>query len=134
MADELSGHEENEPEPTQAAGDHTTSRRGFLGWLSRLGIAVVGSAAGVGALDRPAEASSGRLNVIAGCCVLARHPGGCPGSGPTFTCPAGWRKRVWNCCGGGRLQGCGECQSGTGDCHHGGTYKCSEHWTTSNVC
>lgn len=114
------------PRPQDGRG---SSRRGFLKWMGRVGITVVGGIAGTAALADPAMAC-----IQAGCCCLAKQPGGCPGSGPTFTCPQGYRKRVWYCCGGGRLQGCGECQTGTGDCFHGGTYKCSEHWTTQNIC
>jgi hypothetical protein len=131
---------QRQPEPTsvQDAGRDSrptpnarrgTSRRGFLGWMGRVGITVVGGIAGATALADPAMAC-----IQAGCCCLAKSPGGCSGSGPTFRCPSGWYKRVWYCCGGGRLQGCGECQRGSGNCRQGGTYLCSEHWTTQNVC
>jgi hypothetical protein len=94
------------------------SRRGFLGWMGRLGMAVVGGIAGVTALREPALANPG-------CCDLATSTS-CSGDGAGFSCPSGYNKRVWYCASGNTTYGCGECTTGS-DCHSG-DYACSEVW------
>lgn len=104
-----------------------SDRRGFLGWVGRLGVVAVGAIAGAGVLERPADAYTYH------CCTLARPPGGCPGSGSGFTCPSGYYRRVWGCCrSDGRYVFCGECTTGS-TCHTGSFY-CSEGWVSGNVC
>lgn len=93
------------------------SRRGFLGWMGRLGMTVVGGIAGVTALREPASANPG-------CCDLATSTRCSGGAG--FSCPSGYRKRVWYCASGSTTYGCGECTTGS-DCHSG-DYACSEVW------
>jgi hypothetical protein len=112
------------------------SRRRFLGWMGRLGTVVIGGIAGTGILQEPASAR--RLYRWA-CCYLAFTPGGCPGSGSTFTCPSGWYKRWWSCCYGGIQRGCGECVKLRTDgkattCLNAPDYKCSEGWTIGRTC
>ncbi len=93
-------------------------RRGFLSWMGRVGLAVVGSVSGVTALSEPAHAGPG-------CCNLGSSTN-CGGSGPGFRCPSGYRKRAWYCASGGRTYGCGECT--TGNSCRTGRYACSEVW------
>lgn len=112
----------------------TTSRRRFLHWMGRLGTVVVGSIAGAGILQESATGAVQPKYAWA-CCSLAYPPGGCPGSGSTFTCPSGgWVKRWWVCCYGGLQRGCGECMKGGTTCHNGTSYICSEGWTIRRSC
>lgn len=134
---------QHQPPPTD--GEHTLedgsaastrpnpSRRRFLRWMGRVGTVVIGGAAGTSILADTA-AGSPRLDVVVLCCHLARSPGGCPGSGPGYTCPSGYTKRYWYCCYGNRLVGCGECQRGGTTCFNGSTYACSEYWRTQIPC
>ncbi len=70
------------------------------------------------------------------CCTLARLDQWCGSCScdPPFWCNYGGFKRVWYCCYGGRLYGCGECQSGTGTCHDGPQWYCSYGWLAFNDC
>jgi hypothetical protein len=104
-----------------------TNRRTFLVWTGRLGIGAVGGLASLTATARPAKAYT------YGCCHLAKPAGGCPGSGCSFSCPSGYRKRTWGCCtSNGRVMVCGECTTGA-SCWSG-TFKCSEYCVTSAPC
>jgi hypothetical protein len=115
-------------QPSSAGPARATSRRGFLGFMGRLGVGVIGGMAGVATLEKPADAHGYHYS----CCHLARSPGGCPGSGSSFTCPTGYNKRVWYCCRGVYLTGCGECTKST-SCWSG-PYACSEYWLTYFGC
>lgn len=102
-------------------GERAGSRRGFLGWMGRIGATVVGGLAGVTALGEEALAAPN-------CCHLATSVN-CDGSGPDYRCPAGYQKQVWYCTSGGRTLGCGECTTGR-NCRSG-NYACSESWVQS---
>lgn len=104
-----------------------TSRRGFLGWAGRMGMVAVGAIAGATVFQEAAQAYTFY------CCGLAKPPGGCPGSGSSFTCPSPYRKRLWECCrSDGRVVFCGECT--TGSTCHTGTFYCSEGWVSGALC
>jgi len=106
-----------------------TSRRGFLGIMGRVGITVVGAAAGVVELGRNAFATE---TANWRCCNLYFGAPTCPISGGSYYCTRGQMKS-WCCCQGSRTYNCGECTSG-GDCHHG-TFYCSAGWTSApNKC
>lgn len=72
------------------------------------------------------------------CCNLARPDHWCATGGGDpgipFWCNYGGYKRIWYCCQGAYLTGCGECQSGTGTCHDGPTWYCSYGWLTNLGC
>ncbi|MGH8910291.1 MAG: hypothetical protein ACRD0K_28305 [Egibacteraceae bacterium] len=101
--------------------EHTASRRGFLGWMGRLGIAVVGGVAGLTTLGRPAAAEV----TGPGCCNLAVSTK-CENEGPNYKCPDGYQKQLWYCTSGGTTYGCGECTTGP-NCRSG-DYVCSVGW------
>jgi hypothetical protein len=123
-----SGHDHLAQEPT---------RRGFLGWLGRLGIVVVGSAAGVTAIEESASAD-GRCVRFVACCCLKRLTtcSGCrsPGSGSTIVCPGGSVKRIWYCCAGGRQYGCAECTRNGTTCQNTTNAACSCAFRTGRNC
>lgn len=109
------------------------SRRGFFGWMGRLGVGTIAVVAGVTATQQPA-AADGFCNCTPFCCCL-KTCDSCSGSGPTFTCPSGWTKRMWFCCiGGNQFYGCGECQQGGTNCFNGTQYTCSEAWFEGPNC
>ncbi|MBO2459001.1 hypothetical protein [Actinomadura violacea] len=113
-----------------AHGDAATldsGRRGFLGWMGKIGVGAVGVAAGIGALQKPAAAATWR------CCNLAFGQPNCPinSSGSAY-CRKGSMK-VWYCCTGSRKYACGECTGGS-SCGSGPFY-CSAGWTVrANSC
>jgi hypothetical protein len=109
----------------------STNRRGFMGWMGRVGLTAIGTVAGLSATQQPAAAHGNHH----ACCHLAKPAGGCIGSGSGFLCPAvGIYKKTWTCCHtNGSRYGCGECQSnGSGDCWNGDNYACSEYWRIGN--
>lgn len=108
----------------------STSRRGFLGWMGRVGVGVVGTVAGLAATQQPA-AADGNCNRTPACCCLKRL-NDCSGTGGNFICPDGWTKRSWTCCRSGALYGCGECQKGGTSCWNGTVYICSKYWIVAN--
>ncbi len=121
----------NEPEGRELGV--LTQRRTFVGLLSRAGIAMVAATAAlVSRSARPAAAEMGCY--VYGCCCLAFPPGGCPGSGPSHTCPAGYTKRQWLCCSAGqtKMRACSECTTGS-SCYTP-TWACSETWLTQVSC
>jgi hypothetical protein len=102
------------------------SRRGFLGRFAGASAAVIGGIAGLSLTKGEAEATPCH---VYGCCCLAHPPGGCPGSGTTYSCPSGWYRKYWTCVVNGIGYYCGECQSRNQDCTNktGNTYLCSEY-------
>src|SRR5262245_30103772 len=112
-------------------------RRGFLGWMGRVGFVSIGAIAGLTATQQAASANHGECHTPAGtCCCLAFAPGGCPGDGSSHTCPGGYVKRWWWCCYSHALTwACSECVpdlSGTGEsCFNSGA-TCSEYWFVSS--
>jgi hypothetical protein len=127
-----------EPDPvgTESQPAAPLSRRSLLLGLAvrslprRLTMASAGIFAGIAALG-PTSATAGNW----ACCTLARLDQWCgnhPGFDPPFWCNYGGFKRVWYCCEGGTLYGCGECQSGTGTCFNGPTWYCSYGWGINN--
>ena len=115
------------------------TRRGFLGFLGRAGIVLVGTSATWVEMQRSASADGcGGGNWR--CCDLA-HPTGpgqagwCPvNSSGNYYCPQG-SMTEWLCCcpGGSRTYACGECTN-SGNCDYGPWYY-SCGWTTSpNSC
>jgi hypothetical protein len=137
--DQLQEREEDgagRDERPAAANGPAPSRRRFLGWMGRLGTVVIGGIAGAGILE---ETATARPKYKWACCYLAFTPGGCPGSGSTFTCPSGWYKRQWTCCYGGLQRGCGECVKlypapKPTTCWDAPAFKCSEGWTIGRTC
>jgi len=82
-------------------------------------------------------ATRGTATALAGnyaCCNLAfPHGPFCTSCGyACWNCPSGYHAHVWYCCYGGRLCGCGECNTGT-DCWSG-SFKCSYPWRTGVAC
>ncbi len=106
----------------------TPSRRGFFGRFARVGAVVVGGIAGLSLMNGEAEAV-GTNCYRYGCCCLAKPPGGCPGSGTTYSCPSGWYRKYWTCVVNGIGYYCGECQSRNQACTNksGNSYLCSEY-------
>jgi len=106
----------------------TPSRRGFIGGFARIGAAVVGGIAGMSLMTDSAEAVGSNCYRY-GCCCLAKPPGGCPGSGSSYSCPSGWYRKYWTCVVSGIGYYCGECQSRNQSCTNksGNTYLCSEY-------
>lgn len=109
----------------------STSRRGFLGWAGRVGVTTIGAVAGL-TVAQDAATADGYCNRTPACCCLKRR-NDCPGSGSSFRCPEGWRKRSWTCCWfasgtRGARYGCGECQKGGTSCLNGDRYTCSKYW------
>lgn len=110
-----------------------TNRRGFFGWMGRIGLTTIGAVAGLSATQQPVL---GAGQNAAACCNLAKPPGGCHGSGSGFLCPGvGLYKKTWTCChSDGRFYGCGECQSNQDTCWNGDNYACSEYWLIRTSC
>lgn len=105
-----------------------SSRRGFIGWMSKVGVSAVGAVAGVTAMSKSAQA--GNWN----CCNLALPNFFCPrNSSAQYYCPPGYTMKVWTCCSGSapwqRRYACGECTKGP-DCGTGPFY-CSAGWTVN---
>jgi hypothetical protein len=107
-----------------------TNRRGFLGVMGRVGITVVGAAAGVVELGRTAFAAPA---ANWRCCDLAFGRPTCKiNSAGSYYCESG-TMRTWCCCQGSRTYNCGECTGGS-NCHKAPFY-CSAGWTSApNKC
>ena len=131
-----------EKEPGSAF-EKSLSRRGFVNWMGRMGLAVVGGMASIVALQTPAEAACGKMQCGATsanwrCCSLNLPNNFCPidSSGNPASCDNGYLY-VWNCCccGGSRTYACAECikyQAGT-CCVGWQDTICSGGWTTSTT-
>jgi hypothetical protein len=104
----------------EGPSNSVTARRGFLGWMGRVGLAVVGGVSGITALSGTAHADP-----ESHCCNLGSSYV-CGGDGPNYLCPEGYMKRVWYCSMGGQTYGCGECTSGS-NCRSG-EFACSKVW------
>lgn len=117
--------------PINVTSEGLLNRRSLI---TRAGSALVASVAYVLATAARAEANHCGIYYHAGCCCLATPPGGCPGSGPTHTCPDGYQKRQWTCCdfSGSNLRRCSECTTGA-TCFEG-SFVCSETWTAPPPC
>ena len=104
-------------------------------WVSRVGIALVGSVAALLATASRAEANHCGSWYHYGCCCLSMAPGTCPGgNSASHTCRTGYTKRQWTCCdySGSLLRRCSECTKGV-DCWHG-PWDCSASWTATPPC
>jgi len=111
-----------------------TSRRGPLGWFSRLGMGLVTFAAdaasgggfGAEAACPPGYTGGGRIPSQI-CCGVARMDRECcyptGGKKQDWTCPNGFKKTIWFCTSGRSVYGCGECSQGS-DCYTG-RFDCS---------
>jgi hypothetical protein len=112
------------------------TRRGFLGWMGKVGITVVGGAAGVSVLGGTASAGAKNPALYTYACCHLALPNNCArNSSGNAVCPSGSTMRAWHCCmpGGSRTYACGECTTGA-DCNHG-SFKCSAYWTSApNKC
>jgi len=98
-------------------------RRGFIGWMRRIGIGTVGAVAGFMTAEQPVLATS------CACCSLAWCPPNCPGNN---CLDSNHHMMVWTCCAGTppfqRLYACGECvDNGTNTCY--AVSQCSAYWT-----
>lgn len=121
----MKGESRSTVENRHAGGSPASwSRRSFLGWAGRVGIVVVGGAAGLAGLSDPAAAYCG-LQYSPCCCLGSSRK--CA-NGCRFTCPSGYHRTAWYCAtsSGSRVFGCGECAAGT-TCHSG-PYYCSVYW------
>lgn len=112
--------------PGEGISFEPVRRRGLLGQLSKGGIVLVGTLAGVMATS--GEASAHGYHVA--CCHLAKSTKcsrgtACGLSNCTFCCPSGWTKRSWSCVAGTRPILCGECQKGGTNCWQADAYICS---------
>lgn len=105
---------------------HAATRRKVIGRFVALSAAAFGALA-----SRSMGTDVANAGTLAWCCDLATSIP-CAGSGPNFTCPAGYTKHVWYCCEFGRIAGCGECTQGP-DCWTG-PFACSEDWTSQIPC
>lgn len=107
-----------------------TTRRGFLGFVSRAGMVVVATAAGI--VEASGKAMAAPLATWR-CCTLYFGQPNCPiNQYGSYYCTRG-TMRTWCCCSGSRTYACGEC-TGSTDCHVGPFY-CSAGWTTApNTC
>lgn len=105
-----------------------SNRRGFIGWMGKVGVTAVGAVAGVVAMSKSASAANWR------CCNLALPNKFCnTNSQGQYVCPSGYSMKVWNCCTGSRLYACGECTKGS-NCSTG-PFVCSAGWTVrANSC
>ncbi|MFI6458344.1 hypothetical protein ACIBF6_43205 [Streptosporangium amethystogenes] len=109
-------------------GAGSSSRRGFLGWMGKIGVTTIGAIAGATAIAKPAQAANWR------CCNLALPNKFCgTNSSGQYVCPPGYSMKVWHCCSGSRTYACGECTKGA-SCG-AGPFICSAGWTVSaNSC
>lgn len=102
-------------------------RRGFLGWLGKIGIGTVGGAAGLLVTSSPALACN------YACCHLNYCPPNCPiNQYGQYYCKSGYTMQSWTCCAGSppfqRLYACGECVvNGVNTCQT--SSYCSALWT-----
>lgn len=116
--------------PNSSEFDAAADRRGFIGWMGRLGLGVIGAVAGLLATAETASAHG----IHVGCCHLS-NTSSCSGSGSSYNCPSGTYKRAWHCCqtdGGYRM--CGECIKNLAGCDinscHQDYLSCFAcHWT-----
>ncbi|MEV4303406.1 hypothetical protein [Nonomuraea sp. NPDC049624] len=109
-------------------GPDASGRRGFLGWMGRVGVAAIGAVAGATLMTKPAAAGNWR------CCNLALPNTFCKtNSSGQYVCPSGYSMKVWQCCSGSapyqRKYACGECTKGA-DCGSG-PFICSAGWTVN---
>ncbi|MFI6323376.1 hypothetical protein ACIBG8_38005 [Nonomuraea sp. NPDC050556] len=107
-----------------------SNRRGFIGWMSKIGIGAVGTVAGMTATARASHAVEPNWN----CCKLALPDLWCPkNASAQYYCPPGYTMKVWTCCSGTapwqRKYACGECTQGA-TCGDGPVY-CSAGWVVS---
>lgn len=100
------------------AGLEPIERRGLLGLLSRGGMVLVSSLAGLAATSAEAEAHGYHV----ACCHLART-NWCTKCGCGVCCPPGYVSRYWGCISGTRPIFCYECTTG-GNCWQG-SFACS---------
>jgi hypothetical protein len=120
----------DENEGSLPAFNNGTSRRGFLGWLGKIGMGTVGGAAGLLATTIPAAACCGYS-----CCCLNYCPPNCQtDSNGQAVCPSGYTVQVWTCCAGTppftRRVACAECvPNGTNTCYSWSI--CSGYWTVN---
>lgn len=115
--------------PATAVDLPIVKRRGILGFLSLGGMTIVGAVAGVMGTAIPAAADCQGSP----CCQLASCTV-CAGRCDCFTCPPGYRKKIWYCSVAGRPIGCGECSGANGSCWDG-PFACSKFWDDNScVC
>ncbi|MGH3623079.1 MAG: hypothetical protein ACRDQ5_15005 [Sciscionella sp.] len=110
--------------------DAHPSRRGFLGWVGKTGMAVVGGLAAATATAKTAYAAvAPQANWE--CCDLAFGRPTCPNN----DCPSGTYAYAWTCCAGSppfeRTFICGECTTNShGNCDTG-PFVCSYGFTSN---
>ena len=72
------------------------NRRGFLGWLGKIGIGTVGGVAGLMTTTTAAAACCSYR-----CCCLNYCPPNCPiNSSGYYYCKSGYTMHSWTCCSG----------------------------------
>jgi hypothetical protein len=122
---------EDEMQEQSQVGPEVATRRTLLGRFCGLSGGLFAGIASLG---------SGNVSAANFACCTLRYP---PGSneGPwchsngygTFYCTLpGYSKKIWYCCGGNTIWGCGECTQAP-DCNHG-PWECSYGWNTNAPC
>lgn len=90
--------------------DSNIARKGFLGWISMVGVGALAAAATV--FQRPPRALADDICNWYACCCLKFPAGGC-GSGTNLSCTGGTTKRQWTCCTSTYAYLCAECTTGS---------------------
>lgn len=114
--------------------ENPRNRRGFLKFVSKIGIGTIGGMAAMNLMPQAAQAAP---QIGPACCDLYYNPPNCPYSGGYPYCPNGTMK-TWTCCAGSppfqRLYACGECNDGS-SCWSAAHWYCSAYWTVrANSC
>jgi hypothetical protein len=105
------------------------SRRGFIGWMRRVGIGTVGAVAGLTLTEHPVAAAS------CACCALNYCPSNCPSTNGSYHCmDSDHQMLVWTCCAGSppfqRNYACGECVTKDINTCFAGS-QCSAYWVVN---
>lgn len=143
MTEEIAAERHESKTMVLPGWDDPMVRRGFLGFMGKVGLAAIGATSGLIGFSRRADAAMPCTcdppNFA--CCSLNYNPPNCPlDSGGFPYCPSGTIAYVWHCCfcNGSRTYACMECTytTGNGTCCQGlSNTRCSAAWTTSrNTC